>query len=115
MKLGGEEVRKTWIRCKIEQSEARQGRVKMKREAGKLVFMTHCNPPVEFVGNIFQGASKNGDYPGGHRFKLLADYVQSQLGTGIIGYRPEIFWLIRSCATCPVLNRKMGPPTIKYQ
>ena len=79
------------------------------------MFMTHYNPSAEFVGNMSKGASKNGDYPGAHRFKLLADYLQSQAGTGIIGYRPETLWLIRSCATCPVLNKKMGPPTIKNQ
>jgi hypothetical protein len=29
----------------------------MKRKAGNLVFMTHGNPSVEFVGNISKGAS----------------------------------------------------------
>ena len=70
---------------------------------------------IEQSEDMSKGASKNGDYPGAHRSKLLADYLQSQAGTGIIGYRPETLWLIRSCATCPVLNKKMGPPTIKNQ
>ena len=40
MKLGGEEVRNMWIRRKIDQSEEREDRVKMKREAGNLDLLT---------------------------------------------------------------------------
>lgn len=40
MKLGGEEVRKTWIRRGIEQSEEGEKRVKMQREAGNLNLLT---------------------------------------------------------------------------
>ena len=40
---GGEEVRKTWIRPGIEQSEERLNRVKMKREAGNLDLLTEMS------------------------------------------------------------------------